>query len=94
MRCERGLQAPESLRGAVRGGGDIGVIQEGVELLALGGTGARHQEGPMHTDRILTRHQWVSLFASVGLLDGVGTSVSIIVEVCVLRATKKGGRTG
>ena len=94
VRCGRGLQAPEGLRGAVRGGGDIGVIRKGVELLALGETGARHQEGPMHTDRILTRHQWVSLFASVGLLDGVGTSVSIIVEVCVLRATKRGGRTG
>ena len=36
VRFERGLQALEGLGGAVRGGGDIGVIQEGVELLALG----------------------------------------------------------
>ena len=43
----------------------------------------------MRTDRLQTRHQWVSLFASLGLLDGVGTPVSIMVKVCALRAIKK-----
>ena len=79
MRFECGLQAPEDL-----GSVDIGVIQESVEILALGEAGVRRQEGSMHTDRIQARQ--VSLF---GLLIGVGTLLSIIVDVCALRAIKK-----
>ena len=93
MRFERGLQVPEGLGGAVRGG-DIGVSQKGVELLALGETGVRRQEGSMHTDRIQTRHQWVSLFASFGWLDGVGTPASIIVKVCVFARLNKSRTNG